>query len=357
MRGGMNTSGATQYTGLFDLTLTTDLEHFGPWPGGTFFLFAQDFHGRGISEDFVGDYQTLSNIDAFRNNMQVSEYWWERSLWDGFLTVRLGKQDANTEFAVVPVAMDFIGSSFGLPVNIPMPTYPDPALGVTAMFQVCEKLSCNVGIYDGAADGRSWGVSGTGTIFSVLEFKRHWKLAGNRPGEAHLGLWYHNGQFEPPLALEMGNPTFLYLNRWNDRDTWQPLAGHTHSGNHGVYLGAEQAIVREPGADEEFQGLTTFFQYSWAREDLNDVPHYIGAGAVYTGLLEGRDEDTLGFAVGYAEFADGLTTRSAETVLELFYRANFGPFVAVQPDLQYIVAPSGEHRDAFVAGLRFEVLL
>lgn len=144
----------------------------GPRPGGTFFLFAQDLHGRGISEDFVGDYQTLSNIDAFRNNMQVSEYWWERSLWDGFLTVRLGKQDANTEFAVVPVAMDFIGSSFGGPVNIPMPTYPDPALGVTTMFQVSEELSCNVGIYDGAADGRSWGISSTATL--------SWPACGSR---------------------------------------------------------------------------------------------------------------------------------------------------------------------------------
>jgi len=43
--------------------------------------------------------------------------------------------------------------------------------------------------------------------------------------------------------------------------------------------------------------------------------------------------------------------------IELFYKAQLTPYIMVQPDLQYIVNPGGENRDAFVGGLRFEVLL
>ncbi|RMG01814.1 MAG: carbohydrate porin [Planctomycetota bacterium] len=357
MRGGMDTNDATRYFGVIDLALTADLSRFGCLPGGTFFLLAEDFHGRGITEDFVGDYQTLSNIDTGRNNMQVSEFWWERSLWDEFLAVRLGKQDANSEFAVVDVGGDFINSSFGLPTNIPMPTYPDPALGLIAFFNITDQLSFKFGLFDGAADGRTWGVSNTGTLFSIFEFKRTWELCGGLPGDAHVGLWYHNGEFEPPLAPTGGNPAFQFLQMWSNRGPFHTLAGGAHEGTHGVYMGFEQQLYREPWEVDDVQGLAAFFQYSWAAEDVNEVPNYFGAGVVYKGLFEGRDEDTLGFGAAYAEFADGTTTRSAETALELFYKARIGSYICVQPDLQYIIAPGGEYDDAFVAGLRFELVL
>jgi carbohydrate-selective porin OprB len=33
------------------------------------------------------------------------------------------------------------------------------------------------------------------------------------------------------------------------------------------------------------------------------------------------------------------------------------PYVTIQPDLQYIASPGGQNRDAFVFGLRYEVVL
>ncbi len=49
---------------------------------GTFFLPAQNTHGEGLTEQFVGDTQVISNIDSSENIMQVSEYWWEFSSAD-----------------------------------------------------------------------------------------------------------------------------------------------------------------------------------------------------------------------------------------------------------------------------------
>ena len=57
--------------------MTCDFEAMRlPLPG-KFFLLGQNTHGRGLTDNFVGDTQVLSNIDSFRNITRVSEYWWE----------------------------------------------------------------------------------------------------------------------------------------------------------------------------------------------------------------------------------------------------------------------------------------
>jgi hypothetical protein len=63
-RGGKNTNNATEYRGNFDLVLTADLDEMGFFPGGTFFIYGQNGHGRGLTGEHVCDCQTFSNIDA-----------------------------------------------------------------------------------------------------------------------------------------------------------------------------------------------------------------------------------------------------------------------------------------------------
>ena len=72
-RGGISTRRATQYEALLDLRLNLDFAKMQLPPLGRFFLLGQNTHGRGLTENFVGDTQVLSNIDSFDNIMQVSE--------------------------------------------------------------------------------------------------------------------------------------------------------------------------------------------------------------------------------------------------------------------------------------------
>jgi porin len=334
MRGGIRTRDATKYLGLFDLAVTGKLDEMGLFPGGTVFLLAEDSHGRGLTEQFVGDQQVLSNIDPGRPFTQVSEYWWERKLLDGFITLRLGKQDANAEFACVDLGGDFVNSSFGLHHNIPMPAWPNPSMGAVTLFRVSEPLAFKAGVFDGAADGRTWGFSGTGVTFSIFECEATWSLGGGRlPGDFHVGMWYQSGP-------------------------WDDLArpGVTRSGNHGVYLGLDQLIVKESCEEEDDQGLGLFAQYAWASEDRSDVPNYVGAGLVYKGLVPNRDDDVTGIGMASAIFSPYLADRTPETAIELFHKVQWSKFIVVEPDLQYIVSPGGTERDAFVFGLRYEVV-
>ena len=330
MRGGISTRNATRYKGNFDLLLIANLDPLDLFPGGIVYLYGNHGHGRGITEDFVGDYQEISNID-FLDTMQMAEFWWEIALLDEFLRVRLGKQDANHDFAVVELAEDFINGSCGQHPNIPMPSWPDGAMGAATFFQLADRLELRAGVWDGAADGRTWGFSGTGETITMLEVKTQYELLDGLPGEFHAGVWYHSGRF-------------------GDLDG-SPIC----AGNHGAYLGAQQAVFRESDHEEDDQGLGVFVQYGWSREDRSEVPHYVGGGLVYKGLLQNRDEDLIGVAVAHAVFSDLLVNQSAETNIELFYKLQLAPYFMIQPDLQYVASPSGMHRDAFVAGLRVAV--
>ena len=336
MRGGLSTRNATKYQGLFDLAITADLDEMGFFPGGTFFMLMEDSHGKGLSGDFVGDFQGVSNIDSGRPFTQVTEFWWERAICDGFFRARIGKQDTSAEFAVVDLGGDFLNGSFGVHHNIPMAAWPDAAMAVVTFFELTENWNVKVGVFDGAADGRTWGFSGTGDIFSIYELKGEWALlCGRLPGDFHIGMWHHNGSFD----FIDGSPGTLV-------------------GNHGLYMGFDQMIYKESCDVDNDQGLGIFGQYAWSPEDRHEVPAYVGGGLVYKGLLPRRDDDMFGLGIVTVFVSDQLQLpEDNESAIEMYYKIQLSPYTMLQPDFQYITNPSADARNAFVFGLRFEVVL
>lgn len=362
VHGGIRTRDATKYRGLFDLTINCDLDKLAGVEGGTFFVDANDGHGRGITADYVGDYQYISNIDA-RNMTQVSEYWWMQKFADETLTTKLGKQDANADFCTLDSTSDFINSSFGLIPNVLLPTFPDPSVGMALFYEPDEKLWCGFGIYDGSPDGRTWGWTdwaGEGTVVvSEAAFRPNY-FDGLFPGAYHAGIWYHSGDFDDLLS------------------------GQPHAGNYGVYCNAEQMIWKESTDPENDQGVSTFFQFGWAPEAWNPIGRYYGTGLLWKGPLCGRDNDYIGVGLARAEFSPaapgalgsspempyllggpprpiplgaGPGSQLSETVVELFYLSEIRPWLHVEPDVQFIGSPSGTQRDALAVGLRFEIAL
>lgn len=331
-RGGITTSGATQYEGLLDLAMTVDSDNFP----GTFFLLAQNTHGRGLTEDFIGDTQVISNIDSGDNIMQVSEYWWEFGLLGDDVTLRLGKQDVNTEFLLVEMAEDFIQSSFGLsPSSAGLPTYPDPSMAAVLLSQLTDQTRLKLGIWDGLASGGSWGFSGNDVILLIGELEHKYSLDGERlPGIFELGLAYNSD------GLVDGQ---LFPSEW------------------GYYLQWQQLVYRERPCDPtDSQGLGIFALYlprfgggPVTASPLEVIEDSAAAGFVYRGLLPGRDEDVIGAGIAWARLNLGGTNR--ETVVETFYKAQVTDTISVQPDIQYIASPSGIYRDALAVGLRFTV--
>jgi len=344
----------TEYIGNLDTTVTLDTEKMGLWPGGTFFVYGEQLHGYGISERHVGDVQLVSNLDPERGPFtQVSEYWYEQRLLDDRLGIRVGKQDANAEMCLVDFGVDFINSSFGQIPNVPLPAFPDPALGVTGFADPTDWLSIMCGIYDGEPSGKEWGFEstfdGTGGSFSIIELVLKPELANRLPGKYRVGFWVNSAKveelfIEPELGEEEEAPV--------------PTA-RIFPYNYGVYLAFDQAIYKENDDPEDTQGLGAFFQFGWAPQDRNEIWRYYGAGLAYTGLLPGRDEDILGIGFAHARFSARMRRLEeigeSETAIEFFYKAQLTNWMALQPDLQYILTPGGNEDNAVAAGLRFEI--
>jgi len=330
-RGGITTRGATQYEGLLDLAMRIDFDKARLAVPGRFFLLFQQTHGCGLSTDFVGDAQIVSTIDSFSNITQVSEYWWETTLGDGFLTIRLGKQDVNGEFHLTEIAADFVHSAYGIPPTLPSPTYPHNSAGAVLLARLSESLVAKAGIWDGCPDGGTWGFSGTGTTYTIVELEHRYKLFGKLPGVWDIGFSHLS-----PMDVVVGD--------------FSPE-------QYTIYGDFEQALYREDASDEKNdQGLSCFSRYGtvYPKADV-EFKDYFCAGLVYKGLLHDRDEDLIGAGINYLRHNLGGT--GTETATEVFYKAHIKPWATVQPVIQYISSPSGVYRDSIVAGMRFQVLL
>lgn len=318
VRGGLSGPVAARYRGHVDFVTTLDTGRLGLWSGGKIVLVAQNGHGRGISERHVGDVQALSNIDA-RSFTQMSEWFLEQALAEGRFRVKIGRQDAGADFAFVEFGAEFLNSSFGLIPTAPVPTFPDPALGISAFADLTDELSAGMGVYRPTSLG--------------------WGFARGLTVGFEVGFGPRSGNSEPATRYRAGF--------WYQRGSIEAQAPATAS----VYGAIDRVLVREGGGE---QGLRGFLQVGTSSGAPNGVSDYLGAGVVYTGLLPGRDEDRIGLGVAHARLPAWAGGHSAETDLELLYRVSPWPWLTLQPSVHWVLRPGGQGRNALVAGVRFE---
>jgi len=359
-RGGITSSRPTNYRSNLDLVGTLDTERMGWWDSGRFFVYGQNLSGRPLSASEVGDVQLFSNLDSTINETErpsfttVAEYWYEHFVLDNRMRVKVGKQDANADFALSDLGGDFVHSSFGLPPMIPLPTFPSQALGIASFYNVNETVALGFAAYDGTLpsgpQGVRWGFDTLGQNGAIslyqLEFKPQLGPNGELPTTVRTGYWYHSS-----------NESWVEFDDVPDPRTFRR--------NYGCYTTIDQMIWKEEFGSDNDQGLGVFFQFGWAPSNRNLLTEYYGGGLVCKGLVPGRDEDLLGLGIASARFSDHFRTAEAnggtdiapsETAIELFYKALVGKSLSLQPDIQYIANPGGQFQDALLPGLRFEAI-
>jgi len=360
-RGGINPTRPTNYRSNLDLVGTLDTTKMGWWENGRFFVYGQNLSGRPLSVEEVGDVQLFSNLDSTINTTErphfttIAEYWYEQLTLDEALRIKIGKQDANADFASTDLGGDFVHSSFGLPPMIPLPSFPSQALGIATFLGVTKTFKIGFGVYDGTLpsgpQGVRWGFDTLGHNGAITLYQLEWKpqlgSAGQFPSTIRAGLWHHSDK-----------------NVWSEQTANQnPITYHQ---NYGVWTTFDQMLWKESGGEDNDQGLGIFGQFGWAPGNRNPLQEYYGVGLVYKGLMPGRNSDLIGFGVANVLFsgdfremkeAAGVVLTHHETAVELFYKFQFSKFISLQPDLQYIANPGGRFKDALLPGLRFEMVL
>lgn len=345
-RGGLNPARASSFRSNLDVVVTADTELLGMWKNGRFFIYGEDLHGPRLTENYVGDFQYFSNLDsAPRGNdlTQISEYWYQHYFVDDLIWIKVGKQDANADFALCDLGGDFVNSSFGFPPTVPLVSFPNPGLGLSAFAQLTDEVLLSGGVYDGAPQGGQWGFNTLGQFgcFSIgqVTVKTQWGDQKQLPQTVRAGVWHHSGDWDEIGAV--GPP-------------------RTFNQNYGTYASLDQLLWKEPGEAGNEQGLGGFLQFGWSPGNRNIAQEYYGAGFTYRGWLEGRDRDLIGLGVANVLFSpqqNSVTGQTYETAIELFYKCLLDDYISVQPDLQFIANPGGQYRDALVFGVRVEMVL
>ncbi|HKA87176.1 MAG TPA: carbohydrate porin [Haliangiales bacterium] len=327
-------SGArTAYRGNVDLVFTVDTGKLGLWPGGTLFVYFENGHGEGISPEIDAS-MLVSNLEA-PPFTQLSEAWYLQSLFDERLRIKLGKQDANRDFAAARFPGNFVHSSYGVLPTVPMPSFAAPGLGAVLFIDPVPWLTLRTGIYEGSPEIGSIGFDtafGDGGSFFIASASIRQDLGEGQPQAAiyTVGAWYHSAD------ITVGDVTF--------------------SGSSGAFAVADVMLRLNPTVPEDKRSVQVFGRIGWTQDDRNPLSFYAGGGATYHGLRGGND--TLGLGGGYARFpGDPTFPAHAESFVEMFYKARFTPWFSVQPDVQLIVGPGGHDEIAVVGGVRFKLKL
>ncbi len=327
------TGARVAYRGNVDLVLTFDTGKLSLWPGGTLFVYAENGHGEGISPE-IGASMLVSNLEAPAFT-QLSEVWFLQSLFGDHLRIKLGKQDANRDFAAARFPGNFVHSSYGVLPTVPMPSFAAPGLGAVVFIDPAPWLTLRTGIYEGSPQIGSIGFDtafGNGGAFFIASTSVRQDLGEGQPQAAiyTVGAWYHSAD------ITVGDETF--------------------SGSSGAFAVVDVMMRLCPSVAEDKRSVQVFGRVGWTQPDRNPLSFYVGGGATYHGMRGGND--TLGLGGGYARFpADPTTLAHSESFVEMFYKARFTPWFSVEPDVQLIVGPGGHDEIAVVGGLRFKLRL
>ncbi len=368
----------SEYLGSGDVILTLNAEKLIGWQGATWFFYGLGNHG-GNPSDNAGDAQGVSNIAAF-DTWKLYEAWVQQNLFDNRLSLLFGLYDLNSEFVVIQSEQVFINSSHGIDPTFSLSGRNGPSIFSTTSAALRVKVKpvpwfyLQTGVFDGVP-GNPNNPRGTQIIFAKddgalivaeatyimlspsqtlteSEHRRRRRIgrlaAPEYDGKFALGGWYYTAKFDDLVEV---NAAGNLIRR---------------TGSSGVYGLIEKTVYREK--QDAAQGLTLFARVGAADTRVNRFGFYTGSGINYTGLIPSRSQDELGFAVAAARNGKPFSKAASnagtpierwEVNLELTYRAQITPWLAMQPDMQYIINPGTNPalKNALVIGMRFEVSL
>lgn len=342
LRGGLRRDFV--YLDNADLAVTLDGEKAG-LNGTTIFASLLYNNRNTLSESIVGDLQTISNIDT-DGSLRLYEAWIEKDL--SAISIKLGLIDLNSEFDVNSPGSLFINSSHGIGPDFSQigesgpSIFPLTGLGIVGRAQLGGDVTLRAGLFEGTPGNpdrprrMAIDLDDDEGVLLVGEIAHHFHARG----KLAVGAWHHSG----------GRVTAIDPTRSSGAST-------------GVYLHLEAPIGQLGGID-----VDGFGRIGFADPQVHQIARYTGAGLTLSGpvFAKGEREEQIGLAIAVAHNGEpfrraravaGQPVGHSETSLELTYRIAITDYLALQPDLQYVVNPGTgpDLQDAIVAGLRFEL--
>jgi porin len=327
------------YMENLDLRLGLDMEKLTSWQGASFFFYglgnrgATDANSGSVN---VGDLQVTSNIETPVSRFILYEAWFQQNFFEDKISLLLGLHDLNSEFYSTESSGLFLNSSFGIGKDLSQTGVSGPSIfAITALaarlkLQPTEQYYFQVGVWSAESGKVNYGPDG---FLSIAE--AGFLIPGDAPSKFALGGWSYDREFEK-------------ISDASEKDF-----------STGYYALADFGINED---------LSVFSRVGHAATSTNAVGLGVTAGIQVKKLFSSEREDSLGFGLAQVFLGDdyraaqlqaGVDTSPSEMTWELTYRIQVTPEVALQPDLQYVVNPSGDKNipSATVGSLRVEISL
>jgi porin len=329
--GGLH-NGATYMNNILgQLHINTD-KAFG-WTGGSFVLEGFYENANSLDAQYVGAIQDPSVIDTGGTAMfRLYQAYYKQDF--GNTNILFGVYDLETEFGATKPMDIFFNGAYAWTTTLDQSglngpsTYPNTSLALRIRQQLDERWSVQAAVLDGVPDSVRYpdknAITFNKTAGALLIAEVDY--VPSRTTKIMAGYWNYTGEFEALNETDAaGMPREVF-------------------GSRGGYIGGTTRVYSQTAR----RGMDVFANIGIADSRTNLIDRSFSIGLTYTGLLDNRQFDKLGFAVGIAQAsnayrqmqaASGSSARSYETNFELTYRAPITRWLTIQPDIQYWINP------------------
>jgi porin len=311
-------------------------------------------YGRNLSADYLHT-NTLTSSIAGVESLRLDQFWYKQWLANHKMSIMVGQVAAVNEFGATDFFDILFNDELGYAPNAlfrtRQPFSPAGKPGIVAwgdLSEVTDGLYVKAGAFTDAPmpyrpdrNGIDYNDDFNHGIASAFE----------------LGYKEQKTSYDGVYKVGLNGDSGYYTN---------PSTGQVYHGNYNAYAIVEKTVYHPIGADGKLdtkKGLDLLFEFVGEPGDRNSLQYEFTMGGRYTGLIPGRDTDKVGFGLIYSDNGEAFSEASqnaggpglgGETTLELDYQYNPAPWLSVQPDVQYIIDPSGiQGRDNIaVLGLR-----
>lgn len=337
-----------------------DMARLAGWSGATLHLTINDRRGAGVSADYIGNRLPVQEVYGGPYT-RLSEASYEQNLLGDRLNLRLGFFAMGNDLGGMAIGCQLVNAAFcahplSLSGNSGWYNYPNARWGAAVRYKLAPELLFRTGLFQDnprLGDRRNaFRPFAAGTAGMMLPLELEY-APGSAPHSEALPGHYKLGVFYDTADVKRQGET------------------GTVSGRYGIYLLADQMILREgPGG----RGLSVFGQFTANPRASAQITRWVAAGLVKTGTFAGRDADTVALGLVHAQVNPRLREVAAlsnledggdaslpagESVVELSYGVQPRRWLGVRADVQYVVQPGAfsyrSTRNALAIGTQLKI--
>jgi len=337
-----------------------DMERLAGWTGATLHLTINDRRGAGVSADYIGNRLPVQEVHGGPYT-RLSEASYEQNLLGDRLNLRLGYFAMGNDLGGMAIGCQLVNAAFcahplSLSGNSGWYNYPNARWGAAVRYRLGPELLFRTGLFQDnprLGDKRNAFrpfAAGTAGVMLPLELEY---APGSAPHSDALPGHYKLGVFYDTADVKRQGETGMV------------------SGRYGIYLLADQMILREGSGG---RGLSVFGQFTANPRASAQITRWVAAGLVKTGTFAGRDADTVALGLVHAQVNPRLREVAAlsklddggyaslpagESVVELSYGVQPRRWLGVRADVQYVVQPGAfsyrSTRNALAIGTQLKI--